>query len=258
MEIIKRNQTPALVVVFLILFYAAMIYFASQLPPYSPYHLNEQFTSLDPNVWEIGGMKNYSLSNGVLTLFDSTNATHYFTTAPKWQSPLIEPRLQGSLYMKFKADEAANCSVFVASTDSWAALAYNGTLRLNLSGALNEQASHAEAVMSPGWHILVAENGPDSFNMTLDSQVILATGWNGNLTRIELGTGLSSFDGFGIRGDLAVSAVKADLQPLVQPQMVSPSIVALQGSSQRVLAPRLENFHRVLSCLGFTAEKGHT
>jgi len=253
MEIVKRNQTPALVAVLLILFYVAMIYVAGQLPPYSPYHLDEQFTSLDPNVWEIGGMKNYSLSNGVLTLFDSTNATHYFTTAPKWQSPLIEPRLQGSLEITFKADEATNCSVVVASTDSWAALIYNGTLRLNLSGT-----SHAEAIMSPGWHILVAENGPDSFNVTLDSRVILTTGWNGNLTRLELGTGLSSFDGFGIRGDLAVSAVKADLQPLLQPQMVEPSIVALRGPSQHILTPQFGNFQRDISCIEFTAEKGHT
>ena len=217
MQTIKRNQNPALAVVLLLLFSVVMIYFASQLPPYSPYHLDEQFTSLDPNVWEIGGMKNYSLSNGELTLFDSSNATHYFITNPKWQSPVTETRLQGSLEITFKADEAANGSVVVASTDSWVAVAYNGTLRLDLSGVSNGQTSYSDAVMSPGWHTLLAKNGPDSFNITLDGRLIVAVnGWEGNLTRLELGTGLPSFDGLRIQGALGVSSVQVDLQPLVQ------------------------------------------
>jgi len=222
MGIIRRNSIPALVVVFLFLFSIAMIYFSSQLPAYSPYRLDEQFASLDPNVWEIGGMKNYSLSNGVLTLFDSTNATHYFMTNPKWQSPIAETRLQGTLTITFKPSEAANGSVVVASTDSWSARAYNGTLNLDLNGASNGQATHAEALMSPGWHTMVAENGPATFNMTLDNRIIVAIdGWNGNVTRLELGTGLSSFDGYRIQGKLAVSSVKADLQPLISPQMLT-------------------------------------
>ena len=101
METLRRIRTPALVVSLLLLVSAGSIYFASLLPPYAPYQLDERFTSLDPNVWEIGGMKNYSVSNGLLTLFDSTNATHYFITNPKWRSPNTETRLQGSLEVSF-------------------------------------------------------------------------------------------------------------------------------------------------------------
>ena len=232
MQTIKRNQTPALAAVLLIFFSVAMIYFASQLPAYSPYHLDEQFTSLDPNVWEIGGMKNYSLSNGVLTLFESTNATHYFVTNPKWQSPVTETRLQGSLAVTFEADEVANGCVVVASTDSWTALAYNGTLRLDLSGTSNGQTSHSQVVMNPGWHTLLAQNGPGSLNISLDNRIIVTVGgWNGNLTRVELGTGLSSFDGLRIRGNLTFTAVRADLQPLVQSQMLTSwNLEAAQGA----------------------------
>jgi hypothetical protein len=215
--------------------------------------MDEQFTSLDPNVWEIGGMRNYSLSNGVLTLFDSTNATHYFITNPKWQSHVIETALQGSLEIKFKADEAENDTVIVASTDSWTALAYSGMLILDLSGTTNGEASQFEAQMSPGWHTLVAENGAHSINMSLDRRlIVVADRWDGNLTRLDLGTGLPSFDGYEVRGELAVSAVKADLQPSVQPQMLTPwNVAAVQAMLSEVLqhirTPQLEGFHLV-SC----------
>jgi hypothetical protein len=223
MESIKRNQAPALIAILLVLFSVVMVYFASQLPPYSPYYLDEHFTSLDSNVWEVGGMRNYSLSGGVLMLFDSTNAMHYFITNPKWQAPINETRLQGTVEIRFKAVEAANGSVAVASTDSWSVIAYNNTLRLYVSETPSNETSHFEAELIPGWHTLVAENGPTSFNMTLDGRLVAAADfWDGNLTRLELGTGLSSFDGIEIRGELAVSAVKADLQPLLQPQVLAP------------------------------------
>jgi hypothetical protein len=247
-DIIKLNRAPALVVIFLVLFFVAMIYLASQLPAYSPYSLDEQFTSLDPNVWEIGGMRNYSLSNGVLTLFGSTNATHYFITNPKWQSHVIETRLQGSLEITFKADEATNSTVIVASTDSWTALAYSGMLILNLGGTTNSMVSLFKAEMSPGWHTFVAENSAHSIDMSLDGRLIAVVDrWDGNLTRLDLGTGLSSFDGYEVRGDLAVRAVKADLQPLIQPEMLTTWNV--QGMVTEVLrhirTPQLDGFHRV-------------
>jgi len=230
MQTIKRNQTPALVIVLLVLFSAAMIYFAARLPSYSPYYLDEHFTNLDPNVWEIGGAKNYSLSNGVLTLFGSTNATHYFVTNPKWQSPIPETRLEGRLVIVFKADAAVNGSVVVATTDSWSALAFNGTLRLDLNGSPSVQTTSFVTEMGSGWHTLVAESGPTTFNMSLDGRVIaVADRWNGNLTQLELGTGMVSFDGLKVHGDLEVSAVRADLQPLVLSDMLTPWNVVGQG-----------------------------
>ena len=223
MEILKRTQTPALVVLLLLVFSAGAIYFASQLPAYSPYNLDEQFTSLDPNVWEIGGMKNYSVSNGILTLFDSTNATHYFITNPKWRSPITETRLQGNLEISFKAYAPTNRSLAVASTDSWRAYAYNGMLALDLNGTAKGDGTHVEVVLDSGWHSLVTESSAGSLKMSLDGQTLARVDhWDGNLTRVELGTGLQSVDGFRVQGVLSVNRVKADLQPLIEPQMLLP------------------------------------
>jgi len=203
----------------LLLVSAGSIYFASLLPPYSPYELDERFSSLDPNVWEIGGMKNYSVSNGLLTLFDSTNATHYFITNPKWRSPIPETRLQGSLWISFNAHALTSSSVVVASTDSWRAYAYNGMLELDLNGTAEGDGVHVQAVLDSGWHSLVAESSAGSLKMSLDGQTLARLGpWDGNLTRIELGTGLQSVDGLRVQGVLLVNRVKADLQPLVEPQ----------------------------------------
>src|SRR5271157_5675668 len=110
METLRGIRTPVLVVLLLLVVSVGSIYFASLLPSYSPYQLDERFTSLDPNVWEIGGMKNYSVSNRLLTLFDSTNATHYFITNPKWRSPIPDTMLQGSLEISFNAYALTNSS----------------------------------------------------------------------------------------------------------------------------------------------------
>lgn len=219
METLRRIRTPALVVLLLLVVSAGSIYFASLLPPYSSYQLDERFTSLDPNVWEIGGMKNYSVSNGILTLFDSSNATHYFITNPKWLSPIHETRLQGSLEISFNAYALTNRSLVVASTDSWRAYAYNGMLELNLNGTAEGDGVHVHAVLDSGWHSLVAESSAGSLKMSLDGQVLAtADHWKGNLTRVELGTGLQFVDGLRVQGVLSVNRVKADLQPLVEPQ----------------------------------------
>jgi len=87
-------------------------------------------------------MRNYSVSNGVLTLFDSTNATHYFVTNPKWQSPIPETRLQGSLEISFNASVSRNGSLVVASADSWTADAYDGMLELDLNGTGGREGMH--------------------------------------------------------------------------------------------------------------------
>lgn len=222
METLRRIRTPALVVLLLLVVSAGSIYFASLLPPYSPYQLDEQFTNLEPNVWEIGGMKNYSVVNGLLTLFDSTNATHYFITNPKWLSPIPETMLQGSLEISFNAHALTNSSLVVASTDSWKAYAYNGMLVLDLNGTAEGGGTHLEVVLDSSWHSLVAESSAGSLKMSLDDHVLATDdNWKGNLTRIELGTGLQSVDGLRVHGVLSISRVKADLQPLVEPQTFS-------------------------------------
>jgi hypothetical protein len=219
MEAVRRNRAPALVVLLLLAVAVGSIYFASLLPPYSPYQLNERFTSLDPNLWEIGGMKNFSVSNGFLKLFDSTNATHYFITNPKWRSPIPETRLQGSIEISFNANAMTNSSLAVASTDSWRAYAQNGMLELDLNGTTGGNAVHVQAALDPGWHSLVAESSADSLKISLDGRAVAtADNWNGNLTRVELGTGLQTVDGVPVQGVLSVNGVKADLQPLVEPQ----------------------------------------
>jgi hypothetical protein len=219
METLRRIRIPAFVVLLLLVVCAGSIYFASLLPSYSPYRLDERFTSLDPNVWEIGGMKNYSVSNGILTLFDSTNATHYFITNPKWNSPIPETRLQGGIEISFNVYALTNSSLVVASTDSWRAYAYNGMLELDLNGTAEGDGVHVQAVLGSGWHSLVAESSAGSLKMSLDGQTLARVDpWDGNLTRVELGTGLQFVDGLRVQGDLSVNSVKADLQPLVEPQ----------------------------------------
>jgi hypothetical protein len=219
METVRKIRTPALVVLLLLLVSVGSIYFASLLPPYSPYRLDERFSSLDPNVWEIGGMKNYSVSNGLLTLFDSTNATHYFITNPKWRSPIPETRLQGSLEISFNAYALRNNSLFVASTDSWRAYAHNGMLELDLNGTAEGDGVHVQAVLDSGWHSLVAESSAGSLKMSLDGRVMVRTdNWDGNLTRVELGTGLQAVGGLRIKGAISFNRVKADLQPLIEQQ----------------------------------------
>lgn len=226
MDMLRRIRTPALVMLLLVAVSAGSIYFASQLPAYNPYQLDERFTSLDPNVWEIGGMKNYSVSNGVLTMFDSTNATHYFVTNPKWRPNVLETwwtRLQGSLEISFNAYAPTNHSLAVASTDSWRALLYNGMLELDLNGTAGGKGVRVEVVLDSGWHSLAAESSAGSLEMSLDGHTLARVDdWNGNLTRVELGTGLQSMDGLSVKGVLAVNGVKADLQPLVESQTLSP------------------------------------
>lgn len=181
--------------------------------------MDERFTSLDPNVWEIGGIKNYSVSNGRLTLFDSTNATHYFITNPKWQSPITETRLQGSLEVSFNAYVLANSSLVVASTDSWRAYAYNGMLELDLNGMVEGGEIHLQTVLDSGWHSLVVESSAGLLKVSLDGYSLTrVNAWNGNLTRVELGTGLESVNGSQVKGVLSVNRVEADLQPLVESQ----------------------------------------
>lgn len=237
MEMLSRIQTPALVLLLLLIFSVGVIYFASQLPEYFPYRLDEQFTSLDLSVWDIGGMRNYSVSNGMLTLFDSTNATHYFITNPKWRSPIPDTRLQGRLEISFRANAAAtNRSVAIAGTDSWRTYAYNGMLGLDLNATENEKTRHVEVALDPAWHSLVAESAEGSFNLSLDGQILVsADHWKGNITRVELGTGLQYLDGSGVQGVLSVNGVKADLRPLVNSGMFLPEKAAqnLAGVSEK-------------------------
>jgi len=74
-------------------------------------------------------------------------------------------------------------------------------------------------VLGSGWHTLVAESGAGSLKITLDGQTLaLVDSWDGNLTRVELGTGSQSVRGLQAKGALSVNRVKADLQPLVESQ----------------------------------------
>jgi hypothetical protein len=124
---LSRRSSLGLAVVALLIASALLIYSISLLPDYIPYHLNEHFNELDPNVWDIGGAKNYTVSDGALNLFSSTNATHYFVTAPKWGGPGDTP-LEGSIEISFKVTAPAGRSVVVASTDSWRVYVRNGSL----------------------------------------------------------------------------------------------------------------------------------
>jgi len=123
------------------------------------------------------------------------------------------------LEISFNTYTKANDSVAVASTDSWTAYARNGVLELDLNGTTKEL--HVQAVLDSGWHTLLAESAAGVMNMSLDGRTLARVdSWNGNLTRVELGSGLEFINGSRVQGALQVNEVTADLQPLIEPQPI--------------------------------------
>lgn len=133
---------------------------------------------------------------------------------------------------KRKANPLANDSLAVANTDSWSTFVNNGELLLYLNATDRGREMRLEVALDSGWHTLDADSAEGSFNMSLDGRVLVTTyDWNGNITRVELGTALQYADGIVVRGVLSFSRVKADLQPLVESQM----FLSLQRSQNPLL-----------------------
>jgi hypothetical protein len=218
---------------------AFLIYSVSLLPDYNPYHLNEQFNGLDPNVWNIGGAMNYTVSDGELNLFGSTSATHYFVTAPKWQGAEDTP-LQGSIKINFKVTAPTDRSVVVVTTDSWFVYVRNGSLVVATTDRPGRGLIRG-GVLDSGWHRLMADSEANSLRMSIDGTNLLSMNdWSGNLTLIVLGTAEQAVDGLSVQGTLSVNSVTAELMPLVevtQPQQPRPHQVdSFAGASIDTMA----------------------
>jgi hypothetical protein len=211
-----RPATVSLILV-LLLTSAFLIYFVSLFPAYMPYRLNEQFDRLDGDVWDIGGQKNFTVADGVLSLFDSTSANHYFVTNPKWGSfGALEAELQGSIAITFRITPLPNRSLVVASTDSWTVSVRKGTLVVETTDRAG-RAPFLGGTMNSSWHRLVVDRGAGSLQFQIDDALLFRLDdWSGKLTRIELGTAQETVRGFQVRGTLCVDSVTAELRPLVE------------------------------------------
>lgn len=204
-----------LVILVLLLTSAFLVYCVSLLPAYVPYQLNEQFNQLNTDAWDIGGVKNFTVADGVLNLFDSTAAVHYFVTNPKWVPPMIEPNLQGTIEITFKIATLPDRSLVVASTDSWQVYVDNGTLEIQTTDRPG-RTPFLGGIVNSSWHKLVADREAGSFQVRMDgSPLFRLDDWSGTLKRIELGTAQSTVGGLNVQGELSVDSVRAELQPLV-------------------------------------------
>ena len=195
---------------------AFLVYFVSLFPAYVPYRLNEQFNQLDPDVWDIGGARNFTVTDGVLNLFDSTSAGHYFVTNPKWGSyGWREPNLQGSIEITFKTTVLPGRSLVVASTDSWSVNVSNRTLVIETVDRPGRPTFRG-GVLDSSWHRLIVDREANSVQFRIDDSILFQLDdWAGNLKRIELGSAQGTVEGFQVQGELSVDSVTANLQPLL-------------------------------------------
>jgi len=182
-----------------------------------PYQLNEQFNQLDPDVWDIGGARNFTVTDGVLNLFDSTSAGHYFVTNPKWGSfGNIEPNLQGSIEIMFKTTVLPGRSLVVASTDSWNVNVSNRTLVIETVDRPGRPTFRG-GVLDSSWHRLIVDREANSVQFRIDDSILFQLDdWAGNLKRIELGTAQRKVGGLQVQGELSVDSVTAKLQLLLE------------------------------------------
>lgn len=209
-----KPTTIALTILVLLITSAFLIYFVSLFPAYMPYQLNEQFNQLDINTWEIGGAKNFSVTDGVLTLFGSTSAGHYFVTNPKWGF-FPEPNLQGSIEIMFKTTALRDRSLVVASTDSWRVYVGNGTLVIETTDR-SGRSPFRGGVLDSSWHRLIVDREANSIQFRIDDTLLLRLDdWAGNLKRIELGSAQGTVGGLEVQGELSVDSVTAKLQPIL-------------------------------------------
>ncbi len=196
-----------------------LIYLVSLFPAYVPYQLNEQFNQLDPDVWDIGGARNFTVTGGVLNLFDSTSARHYFITNPKWgctRCTGVETNLQGSIEIAFRTDALLGRSLVVASTDSWRVYVGNRTLVVETSDQPGRTPFRGSIVDS-SWHRLVAYREATSLRFRIDDSPLFSSdNWSGNLKWIELGSPEGTAGGLQVQGELSVDSVTAKLQPLLE------------------------------------------
>jgi len=214
---LSRPAIVALIILVLLIASAFLVYLVSLLPAYVPYQLNEQFDRLDSDVWDIGGAKNFTVTGGVLNLFDSTNASHYFVTNPKWGSfGNAEPNLRGSIEIIFKTTALNGRSLVVASTDSWRVYVGNRTLVIETTDRRGRPPFHGGALDS-SWHRLMVDIEANSLQFRIDGSLLMRLDdWSGNLKRIELGSAQGTVGGLQVQGELSVDSVTAKLQPLLE------------------------------------------
>jgi hypothetical protein len=208
--------TIASTVLVLLITSAFLVYLVSLFPAYEPYQLNEQFDRLDPDVWEIGGAGNFTVTDGVLNLFDSTSARHYFVTNPKWGSyGWSEPNLQGSIEITFRINALLGRSLVVASTDSWRVYVANRTLMVETTDRPG-RVPFLGGILDSSMHRLMTNREANSLQFHLDeSPLFQIDDFSGSLKWIELGTVEGTVGGFQVQGELSVDSVTAKLQPLL-------------------------------------------
>jgi hypothetical protein len=213
MRSMMEPATIALVVVVLLFSSGVLIYSVSLFPAYVPYQLDEQFNQLDLNTWDIGGAKNFTVTDGALNLFDSTSVRHYFVTNPKWGS-FPEPNLQGSIEIMFKTTALTGKSLVVASTDSWRVYVGNRTLVIEITDRPGRSLFRG-GVLDSSWHRLLVDREENSLLFQIDDTVLLRLDdWAGNLKWIELGSAQGIVGGLQAQGELSVDYVTVKLQPL--------------------------------------------
>ena len=212
-----KPTTIALTILVLLITSAFLIYSVSLFPAYVPYQLNEQFNQLDSGAWDIGGARNFTVTNGVLNLFDSTSARYYFVTNPKWGSyGWREPNLEGSIGITFKITALPGRSLVVASTDSWRVYVGNGTLVIETSDR-SGRSPFRGVMLDSSWHRLMVDREANSLQFRIDASLLFRLDdWAGNLKWIELGSAEGTVGGLQVQGKLSVDSVKAKLQPLLE------------------------------------------
>jgi hypothetical protein len=206
-----------LTILVLLITSALLVYSVSLFPAYVPYQLNDQFDRLDPDAWDIGGVRNYTVKDGVLNLFDSTSADHYFITNPKWGSfGNTEPNLQGSIEITFKTIALPLRSLVVASTDSWRVYVGNRTLVIETTDRPGRR-TFLGGVLDSSWHRLMVDREANSLQFRIDDSFLFRLDdWTGNLKWIELGSVEGTVAGLQVQGKLSVDSVAAKLQPLLE------------------------------------------
>lgn len=212
-----KPTTIALTILVLLITSAFLIYSVSLFPAYVPYQLDEQFNQLDSNAWDIGGARNFTVTDGVLNLFDSTSASHYFATNPKWGSVnWEEANLEGWIEVTFKVTILPGGSLVVASTDSWRVYVGNRTLVIETTDRPGRSPFRG-GMLDSSWHRLMVDREANLLQFRIDdSPLFQLDDWSGNLKRIELGSAERTVGGLQVQGELSVDSVTAKLQPLLE------------------------------------------